>query len=275
MSRYANAHSSAVSWLKVVFPLLALGILSTLFFVSHRVNPDEAVALSGAGIEDRIRQPRVTGPVWAGVTANGASLTVTAAVARPASVGDAETGAAPAGPDADAVTARLTGRDGSETDMTGDHGRLDEAGGLLTMTGHVVVTTASGLRLTSDALTSALDATLVVSEGPVTVTGPFGRIDAGSMRLTLVPDADADAGAGTAPDTGATAGDMGGADPGRRAQGEGGAVGDNPGGGGIGAVGGAPGGGNPGKGAHLLVFKHGVEVLYDPATPRRAEPHRP
>ena len=200
---------------RCVFPLLALGVLSTLFFVSHRVNPDEAVALSGAGIEDRIRQPRVTAPVWAGVTGDGASLTVTATVARPASVGDAETGAAPAGPDADAVTARLVGRDGSQTEMTGDHGRLDEAGGVLAMTGHVVITTASGLRITSDALTSALDATLVVSEGPVTGTGPFGRIDAGSMRLTLAPGQGGDAGGGGGGGGGEGAGgDAGGRDAG-------------------------------------------------------------
>ena len=192
MTRYANAHSSAVAWLKVLLPLAALGVLATLFMVSHRVDPNDAIALSGISIEDRIRKPRLTAPVWAGVTEDGSDLNIVAAEARPAPAG----GTAILGPDADAVVATLTAPSGLVTTMTGDHGALDESAANLTMTGHVVVTTSTGFQLLSEALVSALDATLVVSEGPVTGTGPFGRIDAGSMRLTL-------AGAGGAAASGA------------------------------------------------------------------------
>ncbi len=223
MSRYANAHSRVVAWLKVLLPLLALGVLSTLFLVSHRVNPEDAVALSGISIEDRIRQPRVTAPVWSGITDDGSSLTVTADVARPTT-----TGAKASGPDADRVTARLVSTGGAVTGMTGDHGKLDEAAGHLTMTGNVVVTTSSGLRLTSGELVSALNGDEVVSAGPVTGTGPFGRIDAGAMRLVK---------SGAANGTPA-AGDPAAVDP----------AANEP----------AAGGG------YLLVFKNGVKLLYQP-----------
>nr|WP_232014486.1 hypothetical protein [Cereibacter sphaeroides] len=78
-----NLHSRLVSWLKVVLPLAALAILSTLFLVARTINPDDAIPYADVDVADRVREPRITAPTWAGITSDGAALSVEAAAARP------------------------------------------------------------------------------------------------------------------------------------------------------------------------------------------------
>ena len=56
-----NLHSRLVGVLKVLLPLLALAILSTLFLVSRKINPEDAIPYADVDIEDRLRDPKMTG----------------------------------------------------------------------------------------------------------------------------------------------------------------------------------------------------------------------
>ncbi|MBL9052753.1 MAG: hypothetical protein JNN02_03385, partial [Tabrizicola sp.] len=38
-----DAHTRVVTWLKVLLPLAALAILSTLFLLADQINPDDAL----------------------------------------------------------------------------------------------------------------------------------------------------------------------------------------------------------------------------------------
>ena len=89
MTGHDNFHSALVGWLKIVLPLTALGLLSTLFLVSRTIDPSDAIPFATVDIEDRIRQPRLTLPTWAGVTDDGSAMTVTATEARPLPGGSA------------------------------------------------------------------------------------------------------------------------------------------------------------------------------------------
>ena len=83
MTRHDNLHSTVVAWLKVALPLLVLAILSTLFLVSRTIDPSDAIPFAEVDIQDRVREPRLTNPTWAGVTDDGAALTIAASEARP------------------------------------------------------------------------------------------------------------------------------------------------------------------------------------------------
>lgn len=172
-----NFHSTAVAWLKVALPLIALGILSTLFLVSRTVDPEAAIPGSEVDIAERVRKPRLTMPTWAGMTADGAALTVTADEARPDSGGTA-------GASAQAVHATLDTPDGGRVDLVADSGQMQPDGMKMTVAGSVVVTTSTGYRVTTDALTAEMDRTGLTSDGPVTATGPAGTLTAGAMRLS-------------------------------------------------------------------------------------------
>lgn len=184
MTRYDNFHSRAVAWLKILLPLLALVILANLFLVARTVDPSDAIPYSEVDIEDRVREPRLTAPTWAGVTDDGAALTVAAAEARTGQDG----GAAPA---ATVLSVQMETPDGARYDMQAGSGILDDAAQSLTVQAGVEITTSAGYRIETPVMTLALDRTGVVAPEAVQATGPVGRISAGGMAI-----------AETAPDSG-------------------------------------------------------------------------
>jgi lipopolysaccharide export system protein LptC len=174
-----NLHSRLVAWLKVILPLLALVILSTLFLISRAIDPSDAIPFAEVDVEDRIREPRMTAPTYAGVTTDGAALILTAKAALP----DAGQGAS-----ATAVHAELATPDGATTTVEAATLALDTAAGVARMAGGVTVASSSGYRLTTDSLTAALDRTRLESGGAVQATGPMGDLAAGSLTLTEAPE---------------------------------------------------------------------------------------
>lgn len=176
MTRHDNLHSTVVAWLKVALPLVALAILSLLFLVSRTIDPADAIPFAEVDIEDRVREPRLTQPTWAGVTDDGAALTIAADEARP------ENGTSAA--NANGVIADLQTPDGGSAKLVAARGMLDQNGQALTVDGGVTITTSTGYRLDTEAMTARLDRTSLVSEGAVSGTAPVGKIDAGSMEIT-------------------------------------------------------------------------------------------
>ena len=111
-----DRHSRVVGWLKVALPLAALAILSTLFLLSDRIDPEDALPYAEVDVEDLAREPRMTAPTYAGMTTDGAALTLTATEAqtvsrdRPSDGGGPAAGAGDAGRRQD----RAFGRNGGD-----------------------------------------------------------------------------------------------------------------------------------------------------------------
>lgn len=181
MTLRENFHSTAVAWLKVALPLIALCILSTLFLVSRTVDPEAAIPDAKVDIAERVREPRLTLPTWAGMTEDGSALTVTASEARPG-------GGGTSGASAQTLHATLDLPDGGRIELVADTGRMQADGTRMTVTGGVVVTTPTGYRVTTDVLEARMDRTGLTSDSAVTATGPAGRLTAGAMQLTEVED---------------------------------------------------------------------------------------
>lgn len=167
-----DSHSRVVFLLKVILPLAALAILSTLFLISRTIDPSDAIPYATVDVADRIREPRMTAPAYAGVTTDGASLTVTADQASP------DTGAATA------LRADLKTPDGASTSFHAANGLLDPQAKTLTLSDGVQITTSAGYTITTQSLISALDHTEVTAADTITATSPMGAITAGSMSLT-------------------------------------------------------------------------------------------
>lgn len=179
MASHDNFHSALVSWLKIILPLVALAILSTLFLVARTVDPSDAIPFAEVDVEDRVREPRLTLPTWAGVMDDGAALTVSADEARP----DADQASA------ERLVARLDMPDGASADLVSAAGSLDPATRRLTVSGGVTLSTSTGYRIETERMVAALDRTSLVADQAIVATGPVGRVDAESMALTEKPDA--------------------------------------------------------------------------------------
>ncbi|MFN4154447.1 MAG: LPS export ABC transporter periplasmic protein LptC [Paracoccaceae bacterium] len=170
-------HSRLIGWLKIVLPLLALVILSTLFLVARTINPDDALPYAEVDVEERLREPRMTAPTFAGLTNDGAALTVSADEARPSA-------AEGAGASATRLNGLLETPDGGRTELSAGAGRIDPAARQIQLSGGVTVASSTGWQVQGETLTADMDQTDVSLPTAVTATGPAGTVTADSMRLT-------------------------------------------------------------------------------------------
>ena len=174
-----NFHSRLVAWLKILLPLAALAILSTLFLVSNAVAPEDRIPYSDAEIDERLREPRLTDASYAGMTSDGAALTLKAATARPGSAGSAEAAAA------QDISGLLETPDGGWTRISAAEVQLDAAAQRLVLSGGVSLVNSSGYSVTLPGLDVALDRTgLFSTGGQIMASGPAGEIAAGEMSLS-------------------------------------------------------------------------------------------
>jgi lipopolysaccharide export system protein LptC len=172
----ADRHTRLVGWLKVALPLLALALLATLFLVSDQIDPEDALPYAEVDVVDRAREPRMTAPSYAGTTSDGASLTLTADEARPA------TGEAPA--EAQGVMLELKTPDGGRTEIRAAAVEIDRAAQEMVLSGGVTVATETGYRLDTAEILARMDRSGLESRGAVTATGPVGELIAGGMLLS-------------------------------------------------------------------------------------------
>ncbi len=172
----ADRHTRVVGWLKVVLPLTALAILSTLFLVARRIDPEAALPYAEVDVEDLAREPRMTAPTYAGTTEDGASLTLTADEARPAAEGSPARAAG--------LRLDLATPDGGTTELLAADARMDDSLRQLLLSGGVTLTTSTGYRLETAEVAAKLDRTGLESRSEVVATGPAGEIRADGMVLS-------------------------------------------------------------------------------------------
>ncbi len=182
MAAHDNTHSRLVAWLKIILPLIALGMLSSIFLVSRSIDPNATLPYSQVELDARVREPRLTTPKMSGVTTDGATITVEASDMRP-SLTDPGAGTATD------LRARMVTSDGTITDLAADSGRIDSGTGRYDLTENVVLTNSSGYRVTASQMTGAMDASSLVATGSVAADAPMGRITSQSMELQADPAA--------------------------------------------------------------------------------------
>jgi lipopolysaccharide export system protein LptC len=175
--QHVDSHSRLVATAKIILPLAALAILSTLFLVAKRIDTEAAIPYASVDVRELAREQRIGQPRFAGVTEDGSAITVTAARALPE-------GGTLDSLRAEDMAAQIDMADGTSIGITAPSGRLDTPRDLAELVGGVVVTTTSGWRLETATLEAALDATRLLAETTVNATGPLGDLTAGRMELT-------------------------------------------------------------------------------------------
>jgi len=176
---YDNAYSRFVSWAKVLLPLGALVLLSTLFLFSQsRDNVDD---IPYAEIEEIAREQRLSNPSFAGVSSDGAEFVVRADVAKP-------------DPDVsglmtvEKIQINLNNQTGQTVEISGGFAEvdlntqtvvLDQLARIATNTGYVMETTG---------LIATLREGQVVSTAPLEVRAPYGQLTAGRLNVQTSPD---------------------------------------------------------------------------------------
>lgn len=176
MARGPGTYSQAVALLKVILPLLALGLLSTLFLFSQSREPAMSIPFSDALRQGEIADQQLGAPSFAGTTNRGDMLTMTASRARPDGEGRIV---------ADDLSARLILSDGSDIRLSSQTATLVDATNEAELRGGVTIESSTGYVLTTEGLVSSITETAARSLGPVQGYGPVGTLEAG--QLNVVP----------------------------------------------------------------------------------------
>lgn len=169
-----DSYSRLVAWLKVLLPLIALLLLSTLFILSRNIDPVATLPFADKEIDERLRGQQITGPIFSGTTDGGDVVTVSAG--QVSTRGGLKN-------NAEAFSAQIDLTTGTRIMLSSDQGQFDLANSLSSLIGNVVVTTSTGYVMKSDAVDADFDALLLQSQGPVAGSGPIGTLNAGMMRL--------------------------------------------------------------------------------------------
>lgn len=176
MAAQGDTYSRVVGWLKIILPLTALAILSTLFLVARTIDPADSIPFADVNIEELVSGQRISNPNYAGVTADGAAVRLAAKVAWP----DPENPGRILGSQVDAG---ITLRDGMDIAIAAATVFLDQTDRHAGLRGDVVLTTSEGYRLRTEALDMALQTTRVSSDSETVVSAGFGTLSAGAFVL--------------------------------------------------------------------------------------------
>ena len=172
----ADRYSRLVLWLKVTLPLLALAILSTLFFVAETLDPEAAIPYADVDVEQVLQDQGMSQPTFGGVTSEGVEIQLTALEVRP----DPE------------VRSRLNGRslkadlkipDRGSIMIRSPDGSVDADTGVASLTGGALLQSSTGYRVETEAITASLKEATARADSEVKATGPVGRLTAGAMEL--------------------------------------------------------------------------------------------
>ena len=172
----ADSYSRAVGWLKIILPLAALALLSTLFLLSRVVDPEAVIPFADKEIQDRLRDQQVTGPVYRGTTAEGDQISFAAArlISPPGQTGSNR---------AENIEVVVDMAAGTNVRLTASQGDFAIQDDVADLQGDVNVTTSTGYEISSQRMITQLSRVEITSPGPVTALGPPGTLNAGQMHL--------------------------------------------------------------------------------------------
>lgn len=166
--------------LRLILPLGALVLLSTVFLVSRSIDPQRAIELADIDITELTREPRIGTARVAGVTRENTALLIEAQTVR--SVGDLDAGGT-LHLKLDGPMGALQFPTGRTAEFRATRGEIDHTKDQILMRGDVVLETSDGYRLHLGELVSALQTTHVTGSGGIEGQGPPGSISSETVEL--------------------------------------------------------------------------------------------
>jgi lipopolysaccharide export system protein LptC len=172
-------YSRLIAWLKILLPLGALALLSTIFLYARGPDPIAVIPVLTGGA-DPTQTEQMGSPFYAGTTENGQGLTL---AARQARFSDAEN----SGMIADDLRAIIDVRDGNRIVIDATVGQMEDGDRLLLRDG-VILESSSGYTVRTDGLDAAVDRVAIESTSVVEADGPGLTLSAGKLRVEEVGD---------------------------------------------------------------------------------------
>ena len=179
MTAEGNLHSQVVGWLKILLPLAALAVLSTMFLFARQSG--EAPAIPFADLDKMAREQLISDPRFTGVAEDGSVIEITAQAARPDDMGlEVLTITRP--------RLHLDAADGTTLTIYAGTGVIDGPQQQARLDGLARLETSSGYAMETAGLTADLRSGEVRSQGRLEVQAPFGSITAGAVTIRVTEE---------------------------------------------------------------------------------------
>ena len=179
MAQRGLTYSQVVSFLKVVLPLAALALLSTMFLFAQNIEPVAVIPFAQIDLEERARQQRITAPYISGKNDRGDLVALTASTAKP----DPEKAGLF---HVNKLDARIDLISGARVTFSSESGLIDNTDQRVELTGGVLILTSTGYSIKTKSLVSSFSELSALANGKISASGPPGEFTAGAMQL--VPD---------------------------------------------------------------------------------------
>ena len=173
----SNRYSQVVSYVKIVLPIIAIGILSTLFLLSRTPDPERAIPFANVDLEELAREQRLGSPRYAGTTNAGREVVVVAETAAPV---DGQLDLI----SVDTLDARIELDDTRFVDITSLQAVINLETNIADLTTDVEVADSTGYTLDTENLLVNFREFAMSSPTDVVVEGPGFHLEAGSMDLS-------------------------------------------------------------------------------------------
>ena len=174
-------HSRLVAWLKILLPLVALALLSTLFLLSQgRNQASDGLTFAQLDLQERAREEVITKPRFSGASANGHLISFVAEAAKP----DPEANHLAY---AQTLSATINLTSGTKITFAAGAAEMNTMEEVADLSDGVTIISSTGYNVQSDTLRTLMADVGAETFGPVTGIGPPGRIDAGKLLLTSDP----------------------------------------------------------------------------------------
>jgi lipopolysaccharide export system protein LptC len=178
MVQDTNLYSQFVGFLKIILPLAALALMSTVFLFARA--PSQENAIPYAEIEALAQEPRLSGAQLSGMTDDGSVIELTARTTRPS--GDTIS--------AEALAAGIDTADGIRIDIRAGGGEIDNTTRIARLTGLAHLQTSNGFEMEAAGFSADLTTGRIRSDGALEVQAPFGSLTAGQLVIETPEGAD-------------------------------------------------------------------------------------
>jgi lipopolysaccharide export system protein LptC len=178
LPRRMDRYSRLVAWLKIVLPLIALAILSTLFLVSRTIDPSQTIPYANVDVRELAREQRVGAPSYQGMTSAGAAVSFEAESVKLGGEGAR----------AEAPRARIEFPGGRTVTVSATGGLYDGTAATARLVGQAILASSDGYRVETEAVRADLASGGMETLGEVRGVAPYGELTAGKARLVLEPD---------------------------------------------------------------------------------------
>jgi len=176
---FDDNYSFFIAWVKTLLPIAALGMLSTIFLFSGKVDVTKSLPYAELNVDEIIREQRITKPYFTGISKSGIEFALSAAYATP-------NPNQPAILNVSELKLEFKSQQGSTAEITAGLGLINAETKSAKISQGVRMASKLNFWITTETLDINFDKSYASTNGPFKGVFSLGSIESGNMVLEMI-----------------------------------------------------------------------------------------